>query len=457
MTGDRQGGSLRGGARHIGIAGAGLLGRLCAWHLASQGLSVDVFDPAPDAGPCFADRAQPRVGLSPAWTGGGGAADPVWPQAAGFTAAGMLSPIAELDNAEPALAALGWRSIVLWRAITQALGRTPGSFAPFYAQRGSWMLAHRPDLGSAQRVLARLAAAGRSAAWQEAVSLAYRRFLIDDDAIPALGLTEASAQGMPQALSLAQLQAQEPSLAGAAHAWFLPAEGQLDTANTLLALVLAARTLSGPSGPGRVNWHWGERVTQVGEDARLHLHGPGGERVATFDQVIDTRGLGARPDLPMRGVRGELVWLHAPGHGLTRPVRLLHPRHRVYIVPRPGDLLLVGASEIESEDRSPVSLRSAVELMAAAHSVLPAAAEARVVRLDVNLRPALPDNGPRIEVAGRRLRINGLFRHGWLLAPALLQQALQAADLPTTLAGVALDEVGGLGEAPWLHAAQACA
>lgn len=129
----------------------------------------------------------------------------------------------------------------------------------------------------------------------------------------------------------------------------------------------------------------------------------------------------------VRGVRGEVIWLDCPGHGLTRPVRLLHPRHRVYIVPRSARDVLVGASEIESEDRSPVSLRSAVELMAAAHSVLPALAEARIVRLDVNLRPALPDNNPRIEHAGRRLAINGLFRHGWLLAPALVEQALAQA------------------------------
>jgi glycine oxidase len=437
--------------RRVGIAGAGLLGRLCAWHLAGQGFAVDVFDPAPDAGPCFADRANPLMGITPHWLSHERESPHTWPQAAGFTAAGMLSPIAELDNAEPGLAALGWRSIVLWRAIVQALGRARGGFAPFYAQRGSWMLAHRPDLGSAQRVLARLAAAGRNPAWQDAVSIAYRRFMNDESAIPALGLTEAGAHGMPQALGLAQLQAQEPSLAGAAHAWFLPAEGQLDTANTLIALYLAAQA---GQGAGHVQWHWGERVEHVGEDGCLHLHGPAGTRTAAFDLAIDTRGLGARPDLPMRGVRGDLVWLHAPGHGLTRPVRLLHPRHRVYIVPRPGDLLLVGASEIESEDRSPVSLRSAVELMAAAHSVLPAAAEARVVRMDVNLRPALPDNGPRIEAGGQRLRINGLFRHGWLLAPALLQQAMHAAGLPSALAGVSLSDMGGTGHAPWLHTSQ---
>ena len=128
-------------------------------------------------------------------------------------------------------------------------------------------------------------------------------------------------------------------------------------------------------------------------------------------------------------MRGELVWLHAPGLGLQRPVRLLHPRHRVYIVPRQGDMVLVGASEIESEDRSPMSLRSAVELMAAAHSVLPGLAEARIHRLDVNLRPALPDHHPIVQVNDGLVRINGLYRHGWLLAPALLDQALHRAGL----------------------------
>ena len=127
----------------------------------------------------------------------------------------------------------------------------------------------------------------------------------------------------------------------------------------------------------------------------------------------------------VRGVRGEVIWLDCPGHGLTRPLRLLHPRHRVYIVPRSARDVLVGASEIESEDRSPVSLRSAVELLAAAHSVVPALAEARILKLDVNLRPALPDNNPLVAWQGRKLTINGLFRHGWLLAPALVEQALR--------------------------------
>jgi glycine oxidase len=129
-------------------------------------------------------------------------------------------------------------------------------------------------------------------------------------------------------------------------------------------------------------------------------------------------------------VRGELAWLHAPGLGLQRPVRLLHPRHRVYIVPRADDTVLVGATEIESEDRSPVSLRSAVELMAAAHSVIPGLAEARILRLDRNLRPALPDHRPVVHVETGLVRINGLYRHGWLLAPSLVDEALHQLGWP---------------------------
>ena len=157
-----------------------------------------------------------------------------------------------------------------------------------------------------------------------------------------------------------------------------------------------------------------------------------------FDWVFDVRGTGARPELPVRGVRGEIFWLHAPGVRLRRPLRLLHPRHRVYLVPREGDIVVVGASEIESEDRSPVSLRTTVELLAAAHSVLPELAEARIVHSESNLRPALPDNLPRIEVEPGLTRINGLFRHGWLIAPALVEDALKGChaglDPASTLA-----------------------
>lgn len=356
----------------IGIAGAGLLGRLLAWRLSLAGHRVAVFDVS--TGP----EAVPRSH----------APDPYVPTAAGFTAAGMLSPLSELDNAEPQVAALGWRSLALWPRVVSAL---PGG--PHLSVQGSVLLAHRADLGAAQRVLNRLTAATRSEAWRS-----------------------VSPAEPIRALDVVELRALEPSIAGPAYGWLLPGEGHIDTVATLDALYAAA---------DGADWHWASRV--LGVDAGA---GGGTLRFAdgatrAFDAVVDVRGVGAKPDLPVRGVRGELIWLHCGGHGLRRPVRLLHPRHKVYLVPRTPDIVLVGASEIESEDRSPVSLRTAVELMAAAHSVMPALAEARIIKLDVNLRPALPDNNPRVDVRPHFLRINGLFRHGWLLSAALVDQALR--------------------------------
>lgn len=355
----------------VGIAGAGLLGRLLAWRLGRAGCRVTVFDAAEGPGPVVRSRAP----------------DDFVPTAAGFTAAGMLSPISELDNAEPVVAALGWRSLQLWPRIVHQL-----SAPALVSARGSILLAHRGDSGAAQRVLDRLRAATQSPAWRKL----------------------SPSRGM-RALDGAALQGMEPALRGVAQAWFLPGEGQVDTVATLAALHAAA---------AGVRWRWRTPVAtcRVASGRGELVLADGGSR--TFDAVIDVRGVGARPDLPVRGVRGEIVWLRCPGHGLQRPVRLLHPRHRVYLVPRTLDTVLVGASEIESEDRSPVSLRTAVELLAAAHSVMPALAEARIIKMDVNLRPALPDNNPLLDWQPGLLRINGLFRHGWLLAPALVEQAL---------------------------------
>ncbi|MCE4555944.1 FAD-dependent oxidoreductase [Roseateles cellulosilyticus] len=301
------------------------------------------------------------------------ATGPDAPGPAALVAAGMLSPVAEREHAGPEVAALGWRSLQLWPRIAQALGRPE-----LVRVDGSLLLAHGSDLGAAQRVLARL------------------------------------SDG-PEPLDRAALARLEPSLAPGLKAWLLPGEGQVLPREMLVALAEQA--------PG-VDWRWGRHAETV-QPHRIALDD--GSHV-DVDLAIDTRGLGARPDVVgLRGVRGEILWLHAPGVPLHRPVRLMHPRHRVYLVPRPGDLVVVGASEVESEDRSPVSLRSAVELLAAAHSVLPALAEARIVQLDTHLRPAFADHRPRIDAAAGLLRINGLFRHGWLLAPALAEDALRHA------------------------------
>ncbi|MGY4630273.1 FAD-dependent oxidoreductase [Bradyrhizobium sp. USDA 4486] len=140
--------------------------------------------------------------------------------------------------------------------------------------------------------------------------------------------------------------------------------------------------------------------------------------------VIDCRGLAAREDQPeLRGVKGEMILIETDEVQLARPVRLIHPRWPLYVIPRENNLFMLGATSIEAEDTG-VSVRSALELLGAAYAVHPAFGEARIVEFGSGLRPAFPDNLPRIGIRGEEISVNGLYRHGFLIAPALAELTL---------------------------------
>ena len=141
--------------------------------------------------------------------------------------------------------------------------------------------------------------------------------------------------------------------------------------------------------------------------------------------VIDCRGMAASDVFPdLRGVKGEMIIIETDEVTLSRPVRLIHPRWPLYIIPREDNRFMIGATSIESGD-SGVSVRSALELLSAAYAVHSAFGEARIVEVGAGLRPALPDNLPRILISGKRISVNGLYRHGFLLAPALAELTLK--------------------------------
>ena len=162
--------------------------------------------------------------------------------------------------------------------------------------------------------------------------------------------------------------------------------------------------------------------------AGLEARGVAFHRAATPEgPVIDCRGLAARDLLPdLRGVRGEMIVLRAPDIVLHRPVRLLHPRFPLYIVPRGDGVFMLGATQLEAGGRGPVRLRSVVELLNAAYALHPAFAEAELLEFGADARPAFADNIPRAFRQEGRIHVNGLFRHGFLMSPAL---AVAAADL----------------------------
>ena len=140
------------------------------------------------------------------------------------------------------------------------------------------------------------------------------------------------------------------------------------------------------------------------------------------DQVLDCRGLGAREVLSdLRGVKGEMLLVRTTEIDITRPVRMLHPRFPLYIVPHGEGLYMIGATMIESDEESRISARSMMELLNTAYALHPAFGEAEIVEIGTGVRPAFADNLPRIRRRNAAMHINGMYRHGFLLSPALAQ------------------------------------
>ncbi|WP_186250694.1 FAD-dependent oxidoreductase [Burkholderia gladioli] len=294
--------------------------------------------------------------------------------AAAWVAAAMLAPLAEAASAELLITELGAASLARW---PQWLAELPEPV--FFQHNGTLVVWHQADRAEAPLFERRV----RANAPAE---------LVDGGFV---------------ALAGAQLDAAEPALAGRfPRGLLLPREGQLDNRQTLAAFA------AGLAERG-VQCHWNTAVEHAPEPrARL---------------TVDCRGLGAKPVLPgLRGIRGEVARVRAPGIDLTRPVRLLHPRYPLYIAPKQDDLYVIGATEVEGEDMSPVSVRSALELLSAAFSVHPGFGEARILELGTQCRPTLPDHRPAIAWrGGATLAVNGLYRHGFMIAPEVAQAAVE--------------------------------
>jgi glycine oxidase len=159
-------------------------------------------------------------------------------------------------------------------------------------------------------------------------------------------------------------------------------------------------------------------IRRAGVEIAFGVAWPQPLRAGVF--VVDCRGMDARAELAeLRGVRGERMVLKTHEISFRRAVRFLHPRSPIYVVPWGNDHFMVGATVIESDDAGPVTARSALELLASAYALHPAFAEAQIVELGAGVRPAFADNVPKIVVRGSTIYVNGLYRHGFLLAPVL--------------------------------------
>jgi glycine oxidase len=328
------------------------------------------------------------------------------PQAEGAAArmaAAMLAPLAESAAAPVPVVRMGQHALDRWPQLLAELD------APVFFQReGTLVLWHRQDAGEAER-LSRILE--RTRQWM--------------DGTPPPPMHRLDAEG---------IVALEPALRGSrfAQGLYLAGEGQLDNRGLLAALLSTLQALPG------VQLHW--HSPKSPED---FTPGPG-------ERVIDCRGLGARPQwTALRGVRGEVIRVHAPDVALRRPTRLVHPRYPLYIAPKPQGVFVIGATEIESSDMSGASVRSTLELLSAAYAVHSGFGEARILEIGTHCRPALPDHQPAIRLpAPRVMQINGLYRHGFMIAPAMLDVALELlADGASPLAARFGLDVTGVAQA----------
>ena len=297
-------------------------------------------------------------------------------RAAAFTAAGMIAPLSEAVVSDESVYRMGQYALTRW---PEWLSQLPVKAETLFSQRGSLVIAHSQDLSELEQFEREL------------------RFVIPQCTTY-------------QRVNQQQIQELEPDLnPHFSQGLFLAEEGHLNNRELLNAV--------------------GEEIISLG--ASLREFTPGNVKAYAvitehteekFDLVIDCRGLGAKKQHPeLRGVRGETLHVETKEIQLQRPVRLMHPRYQLYIVPKPNHRFIIGATQIESEDRSPITLQSTLELSSALYTLSPAFAEARIIEMDTNLRPAYMDNLPKVTVEDGLITANGLFRHGYLLAPAVVE------------------------------------
>jgi glycine oxidase len=300
-------------------------------------------------------------------------------------AAGMLAPTSEADLSERALVDLELDSLRRYPEFVAGLERLTGESCGYRTDGTLWVALNRDQDGELERLFA----------MQRAKGLPARR------------------------LSAVEALAREPHLSGRIVAGLL-AEGdhQIDPRALTRALGAALARLGGHVVAGcRV-----DRIEHVGDEVVAVSGAVGGRALRVSCQVAVLAGGvwsedvdAPLPPLGLRPVKGQLVRLAGP-----ELIRHVVRSPDVYLVPRRGGELLVGATmEEQGFDARPMA-GAVLDLLREAWRLLPGVYELAISELSVGFRPALRDHLPVIGAAAvRGLYVaTGHFRNGVLLAPA---------------------------------------
>ncbi|WP_371401458.1 glycine oxidase ThiO [Kribbella sp. NBC_00662] len=357
------------------VIGGGLIGLATAWRLAADGVEVVVCDPTPGA-------------------------------QTSNVAAGMLAPVTEVEYGEDDLLALNLASVNAWPAFADELEQLTGQPAGLH-RTGTLSVAYDVDDAAALRRLAD-----------------YQR---------RLGLEVEEVTGR-------DARRREPLLAtGVSGGVWVPGDHSVDNRQAV-ATLLRAVDLSGVQLiRQRVS-----RVTTSGTTATGVLLENGDTLHA--DHVIAATGPwssqldGVPEELrpPVRPVKGEVLRLRVPEAyrpALQHTVRATARGFSVYLVPRPGGELVVGATTTELGYDTRVLAGGVFALLRDARTVLPVIDELELVEAIAGLRPATPDNAPILGPSGldRLLWATGHYRNGVLLTPVtaqVLAETVRTGTLP---------------------------
>ena len=294
---------------------------------------------------------------------------------AGYVSPAMLAPYCELDVTEKSVSEMGARALQRWPEIIREF-----SLDVFFQHAGSIVVAYPCDQAELDRF--------------------------------ARSVKLRVGENVMQQISCETLNKMEPDLDPRfQNGLYFTNEGQIDSRGALKAMADALKAR-------------GAALYFETDIESIHPYEiTFNNKVIKFDMVLDCRGWGAAADVnDLRAVRGEIIRCHAPDVKLNRPVRLMHPRWPIYIVPHANDQYVIGASSIETVDDGAITLRSAAEMLNAAFAVSAGFAEARIIETSVGLRPAFPDNEPKIITENGLIRVNGMYRHGFLLAPVIAEE-----------------------------------
>ncbi|GLF94160.1 glycine oxidase ThiO [Streptomyces yaizuensis] len=362
------------------IIGGGLIGLVTAWRAAGRGLSVAVADPAP----------------------GGGAAQ---------VAAGMLAAVTELHYGEETLLALNLASARRYPAFVAELEEAAGQRVGYRASGTLAVALDADDRAHLRELHALQLRCGLESEW----------------------LTGRECRRL------------EPMLApGVRGGLRVDGDHQVDPRRLIAALLTACERAG-------VRFHRAraERLTVArGRATGAVLSdgtAPGAGSVVLAAGSLSGRLAGVPEEVavPIRPVKGQVLRLSLtpPGHSAGRPpllsrtVRAVVRGSHVYLVPRAGGELVVGATSEELGWDTTVTAGGVYELLRDAHELVPGITELPLTETRAGLRPCSPDNAPLLgptELPGLSLA-TGHHRNGVLLAPVTgdaLADALTGGALP---------------------------